>query len=619
MSRLAGPAVAIAAGLLLGAGCATPITARRADAHWVHRKLTETVLTTGKLSQQTKNLIFDHDLVAHFDDDPAGALAELHAEFVAGALRPGDSAALAELTYYHAEDGGGRPYYLATALYAWDFLFPADRANVPSRFDPRIRLACDLYNRGLSEGFESQDGKGVTFGVGTFPLPFGALEVTEAPDPRWSDYQLADFVPIAEYDIQGFPTYYRWAGLGAPLAASVKPIDSSKSRDILAPRVRVPLTLILRPADLPAGFRDGRVRASLESYPGFGEQTVRVGDRDVPLEAEPTAALGFALSSPQIWERELSGFLRGFGVIQREGRLVATRPYRPGLIPVVFVHGTASSAARWAQLFNELDNDPRILGRYQFWFFSYETGNAIAYSAMLLRETLEDAVARLDPDGRDPALRRMVVIGHSQGGLLTKCMVVEPGGKFWANVSDEPLDELKLPEKTTDLLRRALLFHPLPFVRRVVFIATPHHGSYVAGSWYAHQFARLIRAPLDITRVLADTATAQRRLKQQIRGAPTAVDNMTPGNPFIQTLSALPVVPGVGAHSIIAVKDMGDVEHGDDGVVKYQSAHIEGVDSELVVHSPHSCQGNPRTIAEVRRILLLHLGVDEPVSAPGPS
>jgi triacylglycerol esterase/lipase EstA (alpha/beta hydrolase family) len=234
---------------------------------------------------------------------------------------------------------------------------------------------------------------------------------------------------------------------------------------------------------------------------------------------------------------------------------------------------------------------------------------------MLLREALEETVARLDPEGRDPALRRMVVIGHSQGGLLTKCLVVEPGNALWANVSDEPLDQLNLPAKTTDLLRRALLFHPLPFVRRVVFISTPHHGSYVAGSWYAHQFARLIRAPLDITNTLAEAATVKGRLKRQLRGAPTAVENMTPGNPFIQALSGLPVVPGVAAHSIISVTDPTDLEHGNDGVVAYKSAHIDGVESEVVVHSAHSCQSNPRTIGEVRRILLLHLGVDEPAAA----
>ena len=58
---------------------------------------------------------------------------------------------------------------------------------------------------------------------------------------------------------------------------------------------------------------------------------------------------------------------------------------------------------------------------------------------------------------------------------------------------------------------------------------------------------------------------------------PTAVDNMSPNNPFVATLSAIPVDPGVTAYSIIAVKGDGPVESGDDGVVQYKSAHINGV------------------------------------------
>ena len=34
-------------------------------------------------------------------------------------------------------------------------------------------------------------------------------------------------------------------------------------------------------------------------------------------------------------------------------------------------------------------------------------------------------VQQLDPEGREPALRRMVVIGHSQGGLLTKLTAID--------------------------------------------------------------------------------------------------------------------------------------------------------------------------------------------------
>jgi hypothetical protein len=69
------------------------------------------------------------------------------------------------------------------------------------------------------------------------------------------------------------------------------------------------------------------------------------------------------------------------------------------------------------------------------------------------------------------------------------------------------------------------------------------------------------------------------------------------------------VVPTVKAHSIIAVEGDGPFQDGDDGVVEYSSAHIDGVESEVVVRSAHSTQGRPETIEEVRRILRLHAGV----------
>jgi hypothetical protein len=86
----------------------------------------------------------------------------------------------------------------------------------------------------------------------------------------------------------------------------------------------------------------------------------------------------------------------------------------------------------------------------------------------------------------------------------------------------------------------------------------------------------------------------------------TAIDNMSPGNPFIKALSGLPIAPGVTAHSIIPVKHE-PIESGNDGVVEYSSAHIDGVESEKVIlGSSHSTQSNPETIEEVRRILLEH-------------
>jgi pimeloyl-ACP methyl ester carboxylesterase len=291
-------------------------------------------------------------------------------------------------------------------------------------------------------------------------------------------------------------------------------------------------------------------------------------------------------------------------------RLAALGPYRPGGIPVVFIHGTASSAGRWAEMVNELLSDARIRGNCQFWFFTYDTGNPIPYSAALLREALRDAVAKIDPSGKDPALRHMVVIGHSQGGLLARMLVVDSGTRFWDEVSRKPLDQMKLSASTRDLLQRNIFFDHSPYVSRVVFVATPQRGSFIAGFSITQLLARLLRAPLSVITATADLLTngldAFRFDPAQTRVG-TSVYGMTPGSPFITALASLPIAPGIAVHSIVAVNGDGPIESGDDGVVAYSSAHLPEADSELVVRSGHSTQSDPRTIEEVRRILLLHL------------
>jgi pimeloyl-ACP methyl ester carboxylesterase len=289
--------------------------------------------------------------------------------------------------------------------------------------------------------------------------------------------------------------------------------------------------------------------------------------------------------------------------------LVSTTPYQPGLIPVVFVHGTGSSVVRWAEMYNRLLADRELRRRYQFWFFQYDSGNPIALSSLRLREALASAVQRLDPEGRDPALRRMVLIGHSQGGLLVKMQAISTGTRLWAAAAAKRLEELTLRDETRDLLRRGFFFEPTPTVSRVVFIATPHRGSFVAGR---QLIANLVRRIVTLPRVVTGAATDIARNSDAMRPGfvvPSAVDNMSPRHHFIRALQEIPVAPSIKAHSIIAVTGEGPYENGDDGVVQYSSAHIGGVESELVVRSEHSTQGRPETIEEVRRILRLHAGV----------
>jgi hypothetical protein len=107
---------------------------------------------------------------------------------------------------------------------------------------------------------------------------------------------------------------------------------------------------------------------------------------------------------------------------------------------------------------------------------------------------------------------------------------------------------------------------------------------------------------------MAKGSSAERLLRGRL---PTSLDNMSPKNPALLTLADIPVAPTIKAHSIIPVKgdvkNAADLQRGRDGVVAYKSAHVDYIESELVVHGGHSCQNLPVTVEEVRRILHEHL------------
>jgi pimeloyl-ACP methyl ester carboxylesterase len=377
--------------------------------------------------------------------------------------------------------------------------------------------------------------------------------------------------------------------------------------------VQVPLTAVLRiPHARRALVQGEALTAALELHLSWSKESIEIAGEEVPLENEPTASLALTFTGIPIVRLETLGLLGRLGGLLRDREpLVSTTPYKPGLVPMVFVHGTASSIVRWAEMYNRLMADSEIRRRYQFWFFQYDSGNPIALSSLLLRDSLTSAVARLDPEGKDPALRQMVLVGHSQGGLLVKMQAISSGDRLWNAASRKPLGELGLSGASRDLLQRALFVEPLPNVSRVVFIATPHRGSFVAGRRF---IANLVRRLLTLPFALTDLATDLARNPEAAAAAggvvvPSAVDNMSPRHRFIRALQTIPLAPTIKAHSIIAVEGDGPVERGDDGVVKYSSAHIEGVESELVVRSSHSVQGRPEAIEEVRRILREHMGV----------
>src|SRR5215469_2885485 len=607
---LNGWSIGLLLGVLLAASaCATPVGVTRVSMESMSERLSSNVLSTGQPSQYSEQLLTRLGLRARFDDEPEAVLAGLRG--------PGTGLsreylfALSELSFFHAVKTQKAEYYLASTVYALAFLVESQTKVDDDPLDPRLRLAANLYNVGLAQGLLAPDGESVEIRSGSRPLPFGTLEISvDEQSTLWSGYKMSRFIAVGQFEVRGFLNRYRQAGIGTPLAAELTAVgegaEAEAARKRIPPRLKVPVTALLRIPKVAEGIASGRVQGNIEIYAADVADYVEVGGRRLPLELEPTAVLAYELEGAPIWDTELGSFLSALRPPPES--LVMLHPYRPGRVPVVLVHGTASSPARWADLVNELQNDPRLRDRIDFWLFTYNTSNPILVSASELRASLRRILTDLDPEGRDLALHQMVMIGHSQGGLLTRLMVTDSGQRFWNNVTDVPFEKVDLTPETRALAERTFFFEPLPFVTRIVFIATPHGGSFRASSIVLNILRRIITLPLTVVGGVAELAKAQAGTGRTLGNVPNAVENMSPRHPFVRTLSASPIAPGVAVHSIVAVPEEGPPRGQTDGVVAYESAHL-GFGTEKIVRSMHSAQGNPGTILEVRRILYEHLGI----------
>ncbi len=598
------------------AACSAPVKVDRVDLRTAYDELNRTALSSDQLSEVTRTVLRRAALLEVFDNRPDDAIVALRAQAIASGMRWPDLYALAELNYYEGRRTKSKAMLLASALYAYAVLFPAGDADRPSPYSAQFLHAADFYNLALTQVLSGAGAEGVAnLQSGRYDLPSGGLDVTvDQASLTFAGRTLTSFVPTMNLEVQGFQNDYRSDGIGAPLAAGLEPSPQPDSGLVLPAKLRIPTSAVLQMDDPRRQLTGSTLTARLKLYTIYDTANIRIDGRDVPLEYDQTAVRALFAVEGKGWTRELSGLLNN-ALAGPNGtandNLFALEPHRHGRIPVVLVHGTASSPLRWADMVNDLLEDKEIRDHFEFWFFTYNTGNPIPVSANVLRHALENAVKSLGGVQADPALGRMVVIGHSQGGLLTKLISIDTGTKLWDAISDKPVDQLDLKPETKALLKEALFVQHLPFIETVIFIATPHGGSYQASLTIVGLFTRLVTLPLSIASASADVlANAGNALKlgKDYR-AFNSINGMSPGNPGIEAVRKIPVAPGIHAHSIIPTLQDGPLMDRNDGVVQYKSAHIDGVESELVIeHQSHSTQSNPLAVREVRRILLEEIG-----------
>jgi pimeloyl-ACP methyl ester carboxylesterase len=601
-------------------GCQAPIGADRVSTRKAYKQVAANVLRTSVPSSDTLSVLHRYGLSKLAKEHPDEAVVRLHEKVVAMQDRK-LLFALAELSYAAGDHiaqrvqpwdpRDARDFYLGAAVYAYWFIF-GDTNTVHTSaeaFDRRFRTACDIYNFGLGLALMERRG---TNGIAILDgakrrLPVGELDLgfsqENFPFPLET---IEKFVLADEFRVRGFSVRNRVGGIGAPLIAVGK-VDES-----LRLQRSAPATIFLRLRGSMSDLASGRTAATLELHSTFDEPSVTVGNVTVPLEADLTAHRAYTLNQSFAWSAARLQFLSpDLGL---KSQLIQTEPYAPGRIPVVFVHGTFSSPVWWGEMFNTLEADPEIRKRFQIWMYLYSSSKPVVVSCAELRDAITNKIYALDPKGEDPPLQQMVVIGHSQGGLLAKLTATHTGDQLWHAFNTNRLEDLPMSEEQRAAVRRLSVFEPLPSVKRVVFIATPHRGSFKASLFVAGLIRRLVTLPRQIARQGTDLLklTESSNLPKEMRRKTlTSVDGMSPKNPVALKMADIPVAPGIKAHSIIAIQTSGDYHKGNDGIVKYTSAHVDYAESEFIVRSFHSCQDKPETIEEVRRILHEHLNMNQ--------
>jgi pimeloyl-ACP methyl ester carboxylesterase len=249
---------------------------------------------------------------------------------------------------------------------------------------------------------------------------------------------------------------------------------------------------------------------------------------------------------------------------------------------------------------NGLQADPEIRKHYQFWVFAYPTGNPVLYSALRLREELA-RVDKLYPNHKD-----YVLVGHSMGGLLSQAQVTSVTRADWEKTLGEAGMQLFATLKPADLVARATTFKANSRIKRVVFICTPHRGSKMASGGIGGLAIQLISLPVDLQTTMKSEIPEATLRKINNGRLPNSVSNLKPSAPYLAVLNRESIQAPY--HSIIGNRGKpGPLAESSDGVVPYWSSHLDGAKSECIVPGPHGSCELPQTIAELDRILRLHL------------
>jgi hypothetical protein len=585
-------------------------------------------------SGRTLQLLRQHDLLSDLHGNSQPLLDKFQA-ILDHEPTPDKVYAFAELNYIAGRKAELKnpdlalDYFGTSVTHAYLYLFDPRYGPMRNPYDPEFRGACDVYNGALESALRLVQRRGGLLPGRTYSIESAsqAWDVKiMASQGRWQNDDFAAFKFVSDYEVQGLKNQFHSFGLGVPLIAiRERHGEQQPAEQFLPALLSFPVTAFLHvvPDDRasPTGTRPRHV-AILELYDPLTSIDIVAGSRRVPLETDLSTPLAYFLNDPRIDPNNprlnletvaTQGLLHPDKTLAETG-LYMLQPYEADKIPVLMVHGLWSSPMTWMEMFNDLRGDPEIRKHYQFWFYLYPTGQPFWQSAARLRKDLAHARAVLDPNSREPAFDQMVLVGHSMGGLVAKMQTVASRDQFWHTASDKPFRVVKASPEERRHLEEVFFFRPEPAIRRLITIATPHRGSRFANTttrWLANELINLPKLPLlHRDELLKENPGVFR--DHTILQVKTSIDSLAPDSPILPVLLNAEQPPWLKCHNIVGVLPdkglLGSVAGGTDGLVSFESAHLDNVASERKVPADHMVVNrHPLSILEVRRILLDHL------------
>jgi pimeloyl-ACP methyl ester carboxylesterase len=604
--------------MMVLSGCGQSYSAKPLSAVKQFRQSLTNTLNSPNPSENTQQYLRIKFLDKQYRDDPEAVILKL-LELSRQTQDPDARTATAELALLQARNTFKKDQDVSAAMYltaaeiAYDYLL-TDTSLKANALKPSYRFMADIYNRSISRLVEIREKRGNPWTGSSTGEAFGTkyeFSTKTSGQDIWDPDMFDSFRPTNQIQVGGFKNRYKMHGLGAPLVGFIdKPREHPDLGKYHPQRgVAYPVTALLEFE--PIRTNNKTRKAQIVFYDSLATDTAIIAGKNIPLEADFSTPLGVLMAKMQPQKFGITGLLNSDVYIENAG-MYMLEPYRPNKIPVILVHGLMSSPETWIGMFNDLRGDSELRDNYQFWFYMYPTGLPIIYSGSLLRETLLDIRTKYDPQGTNEYFNNAVLIGHSMGGLLSRLIVQNSENVYWDSVFAKPLDSISVDEDTRSLLKKLFFFEKVPFIKRAVFIATPHRGSDLADQWFAKIGSGMVNLPTLVT----DIGDSIFNLKQEelaidpkefSKKVPNSIDLLSPSSNFLQTTITVPLSPSIPYHSIIGVRHDVQGPGSSDGIVPYESSHLDNVVSEKLIPYGHEAQRHPLAIDEVKRILKLHL------------